>query len=112
MAARGKLSDDARELLSMTAAIIEEEARRGLQGLGGRVTTRMCLELGGQKIYFPKNPPGRDPLIYSLFDGRNYNALARRFHLTENSIRRIIKLERARRRHTQLTLIPAKPKAA
>jgi Mor family transcriptional regulator len=105
--ARGKLSEDTREFLESLQGIIEEEARRGVQGLGERVTTRMCFELGGQKIYFPKNPPGRDALIYSLFDGRNHNQLALRFRLSENSIRRIINAERARRRYTQLTLVPA-----
>ena len=104
------LNDDASELLSGLAAIVDDEARLGVRGLGERVATRMAVEWGGQKIYFTMDRARRDKRIYELFDGRNYNRLARLFHVSENTVRKSIARERARKRNVQLSLLPPEQK--
>ncbi len=52
---------------------------------------------GGIPVYIPKNTPGIRAQIYESYTGNNVRELARRYHFTERSIRRIIAAERERR---------------
>lgn len=52
---------------------------------------------GGIPVYIPKNTPGIRAQIYESYTGNNVRELARRYHFTERSIRRIIAAERQRR---------------
>jgi Mor family transcriptional regulator len=89
-------ANDAAQVLSGIMAIVEEEARRGTYHLGERVIGRLILDWGGQRIYIGKDQIGRDRLAYALFNGRNYNQIARIFGVSEPAARRMIARERAR----------------
>ena len=95
----------ASELLDALAAIVDDERLRGADRLGERVATRVGHEWGGQRLYIPKDRVRRDRDIYELFTGNNYNELARRFRLAENTVRRIGTQERERRRPKPLMLL-------
>lgn len=56
---------------------------------------------GGIPVYIPKNTPGIRAQIYESYTGNNVRELARRYHFTERSIRRIIVAERERRQDEQ-----------
>jgi Mor family transcriptional regulator len=88
---------DAAEVLSVIIAIVDDEALRGTRCLGDRVIARLILDLGGQRIYIPKDQTWRDKLAYAIFNGRNYNQIARIFGVSENTARIMIARERARR---------------
>lgn len=55
---------------------------------------RMIEHFGGEQIYLPKEKGafirGRNEEIIAAFNGVNYRELARRFGLTERSIRKIV----------------------
>ena len=89
---------DAGELLAGIAAIVEDESRKGLHDLSFRVITRVAVEWGGQKVYFPKAGPLRDRLFRMFFNGKNYNALARVGGVSENAMRRAISRQLAKER--------------
>ena len=93
------------ELLSWVVAVVEEEAGFGKDRLGERVATRMGLELGGQNVYISTDRSRRNKAIYADFDGQNYHVLAKKYHLSERSIRKIINDETNRRRIRQ-TILP------
>lgn len=94
----------ASELLSDLAAIIDAESTYGSEGLGERVASRIAIEWGGQPLYLPMDKVRRDGRIFAQFNGANYHELARTYRLSENTVRRIIAAERARRRHRQMLL--------
>lgn len=97
---------DAGDLLAGIAAIVEDESRKGLHDLAFRVTARIAVEWGGQRIYFPQAGPLRDRLFRRLFNGKNYNALARIGGVSENTMRRAISRQFAKERHErQLSLL-------
>lgn len=56
---------------------------------------------GGSQIYIPKNTAGLRAQIYDTYTGNNIRELARRYHFTERSIRRIIAAERQRRQRAR-----------
>lgn len=56
---------------------------------------------GGSPVYIPKNTPGIRAKIYDSYTGNNVRELARRYHFTERSIRRIIAAERERRQRAR-----------
>ena len=93
------------ELLSGLAALVDDECRKGPEGLGERVAKRVAFEWGGQKLYIPFDRARRAQMIYAYFDGSNYGRLALKYGRAEDTIRRIINQERARRRMRQYSLL-------
>jgi Mor family transcriptional regulator len=97
----------ASDLLSYLAAIVDDELQKGQQRLGERTATRVAYELGGQQFYIPFDRVRRARSIYTMFcAGDSYSDIARHFHMSENSVRRIVAQERQRRRQRQFTLLP------
>ena len=92
------------ELLNQIEAIINDELRRGTEGLGKRVTTQIAFQCGGSKVYFPFDKARRDARIYEEFTGDNLHDLRARYHLSEQTVYQIIREERARRKHKQSVL--------
>lgn len=82
---------------------IEEEARKVAREFGAlwdesaanRLKSNLANRLGGTQIYIPRNDPSdrrlRDFRIINDFNGLNIKQLARKFQMSERSIRRIIK---------------------
>lgn len=66
------------------------------------ITQRIRFLLGGQVIYFKKNPPHkrneRDETIFAAFDGTNYQALSMQYQLSEMRVRQIIETRREKDR--------------
>lgn len=62
-------------------------------------TRHLSAQLGGQQVYIPRcllaQLSERNARIFSAFQGNNYRELARRFHLTEQRVRRIVATEQA-----------------
>nr|WP_269822172.1 Mor transcription activator family protein [Aggregatibacter actinomycetemcomitans] len=58
-------------------------------------TVCLCEEFAGQVIAFPKDYfykiAQRDLEIYNSFNGRNWGELGRKYDLTENALRKIVK---------------------
>ena len=67
-------------------------SRLALQAL--RQTERLCVEIGGGQIYLNKGvryrASLRDREMYDRFNGRNYESLARDFHLSTMRVRQIV----------------------
>lgn len=94
-------------------SILETSERVAHEVLSGRLPLQQANELaaqisvdivgevrelwGGIPVYIPKNTPGIRAQIYDSYTGNNVRELARRYHFTERSIRRIIAAERERR---------------
>lgn len=87
------------ELRASLAGIPQEEARR----LGASLAVRLSAELGGSSYYWPKGDAlSRAAIhltIWSEYDGTKdgpgcARALARRYRMAENSIRRILARQR------------------
>ena len=93
------------ELLNALVAIVDDERLKGADQLGERVATRVAWEWGGQKLYISQDRVRRNRDIYDLFRGDNHSELARRFRLSEETIRRIVVKEQQRRRPKQLRLL-------
>ena len=81
--------------------LADEMARAGLQRdqaveRSVQVVSRMSAEVGGRRLYFPKQQPwiskaARDQRLRERFDGRNVAQLAREFRMSERNVRRIVK---------------------
>lgn len=84
---------------------MEEEAARDF---GRRVADMLAEDWGGSNIYIPKNLASRfrrrDALLYREFTGQNVQELAQKYGLTQQRVYAIIKAERTRRAHAQLSL--------
>ena len=65
-----------------------------LATLALRQTERLSAEEGGRNFYLGKGlryrASLRDRAMYESFDGRNYNQLAREYHLTPTRVRQIM----------------------
>lgn len=96
----------ASEFLDALVAIVGDEQHRGADRLGERVATRVAHDWGGLRVYFSQDRARRNSEIYALFTGNNYDDLARKYRLAEETVRRIVKQELVRRRAKQLTLFP------
>lgn len=92
------------ELLSDLAAIVDDEAKRGITALGERIATRIAMEWCGQSVYIPIDRPRRNREIWAEFNGRNYHALARKFRLSERQVRDIVSAEKTRRQRKRCML--------
>ncbi|MDR3361661.1 MAG: hypothetical protein LBO64_02290 [Desulfovibrio sp.] len=98
---------NASDLLSYLAAIVDDELQKGQQRLGERTATRVAHEFGGQRFYIPFDRVRRARSIYEMYcAGDSYSDIARHFHMSDSSIRRIVAQERQRRRQRQLTILP------
>jgi len=73
---------------------VPEEYRDLAGALGLEAFLRLTRLFGGQSLYIPKTESlereARDRDIRARFDGKNYRALAARFHLSERQIRKIL----------------------
>lgn len=60
-----------------------------------KLSQHLSCNWGGQLIYFPKNQGGkldeRDKQIYTEFDGKNHQELARKYNLAVQQIYKIVK---------------------
>lgn len=104
------------ELLDDVAAKVATMARCGLppmdeaqaKDFGRRVADMLAEDWGGSSVYIPKNLASRfrrrDALLYREFTGQNVQELAQKYGLTQQRVYAIIKAERARRAHAQLSL--------
>ncbi|MBN6077286.1 Mor transcription activator family protein [Aggregatibacter actinomycetemcomitans] len=63
--------------------------------IGANVANHLCENFSGQVITFPKDYfykiAQRDLDIYNSFNGRNWGELGRKYDLTENALRKIVK---------------------
>lgn len=100
----GVFSDRAAEILETIAAIVDQEAGKGVQGLGRRVTDIIADTFGGQQVYFPFDRRRRNARIYAAFKGDNVHELAARYRLSTKQIYEIVNKERMRRRQRQASL--------
>lgn len=84
---------------------VEEEAARAF---GRRVADMLAEDWGGSSVYIPKNLASRfrrrDAELFRAFTGHNIEELARKYGLTRQRVYAIIKAERTRRAHMQLSL--------
>jgi len=67
---------------------------RAARDMAGSILEGVGRELGGANCYIPRKPIDREARaaeIRSLFDGGNYEALAKRFDMSAGHIRRIVK---------------------
>jgi len=94
------------EFFESLAAIVEDEQLQGADRLGERVAKRLGHDWGGLRVYISQDRAYRDQEIYAAFSGDNYDALARKYRLTERNVRRIVARERERRRPKQFSLLP------
>lgn len=93
------------DLEAQLADCLRREVRldrhRALQ-IAKKVARFVTDNWGGQLIYIPKNHGGRlnerDLAVWRDFDGRNHNALAKKYGLTVQQIYRILKEVGARER--------------
>lgn len=104
------------ELLDDVAAKVARMARCRLppmdeaqaRDFGRRVADMLAEDWGGSNIYIPKNLASRfrrrDARLYREFTGDNIQELAHRYGLTQQRVYAIIKAERTRRSHAQLSL--------
>lgn len=104
------------ELLDDVAAKVADMARcahppmeaEAARAFGRRVADMLADEWGGTNIYIPKNLASRfrrrDEELYRAFTGDNVLELAQRYGLTQQRVYAIIKAERTRRAHMQLSL--------
>lgn len=104
------------ELLDDVAAKVARMARCGLPSVeeeaakdfGRRVADMLAEDWGGSNVYIPKNLASRfrrrDARLYREFTGHNIQELAQRYGLTQQRVYAILKAERARRAHSQLSL--------
>ena len=100
----GAYSKRGKEILNMMSAIINQEAAKGVQGLGDRVVDIFSQEFGGQQVYLPFDLERRDARIYAEYRGDNIHAIATRYRMTTTHVYKIVKRERARRRQKQSVL--------
>lgn len=100
----GVFSDRAAEILETIAAIVDQEAGKGVQGLGRRVTDIIADTFGGQQVYFPFDKRRRNSRIYAAFKGDNVHELAARYRLSTKQIYEIVNKERMHRRQRQASL--------
>jgi Mor family transcriptional regulator len=98
--------DDADEVLSFIAAVVDEEVQKGLYRVGDRVALRAAIEWGGEQIYFSMGKARKAREMYRRFNGNNIGKLARMFHMSKNRARTVINKERARQvKERQLSLL-------
>lgn len=92
---------DTETLNKITREDIPEEYLDIYDAIGHRAFVELCYMSGGVAVYFPKLESllrdNRNKEIYTRFNGRNFRALARQFHLTERQIRRIIEEQKKER---------------
>lgn len=62
------------------------------------LTFQIEEEYAGQQVYVRTRSIRRKERIFSEFTGKNYKELAKKYHLTERSVRIIIENERKKRR--------------
>ncbi len=74
-------------------------------GIGKHIAETLRYTWGGQLVYFPVDRSRRDAQVYEEFTGDNHAELARTYHVCVQTIYKIIKAEKERRRHKQLTLL-------
>lgn len=65
--------------------------------LARNVATAVSLEWAGQNAYIKKYSAFKEEQIYLEFTGNNIRELARKFHLAEMTIRRIVNTEHKKR---------------
>ncbi|MDD3164993.1 MAG: Mor transcription activator family protein [Oscillospiraceae bacterium] len=80
--------------MEITLNDIAEEYRDIAEVIGLEAFRQLTQLCGGQNLYIPKFESilrgSRDRDIRARFDGGNYRALARQYHLSERQIRKII----------------------
>ena len=91
------------ELARANVPAAQIESRAG--GVGKRVADKLRYTWAGQLAYFPVDRVRRDALIYDEFAGDNHSELARRYHVSVQTIYKIIKAEKDRRQYKHLTLL-------
>ena len=91
------------ELARANVPAAQIESRAG--GVGKRVADKLRYTWAGQLAYFPVDRVRRDALIYDEFAGDNHSELARRYHVSVQTIYKIIKAEKDRRQYKQLSLL-------
>ena len=104
------------ELLDDVAAKVANMARcahppmeaEAARAFGRRVADMLAEDWGGSSVYIPKNLASRfrrrDAELFRAFTGHNIEELARKYGLTRQRVYAILKAERARRAHAQLSL--------
>jgi Mor family transcriptional regulator len=80
-------------LLSFLADLVDEEVGRGTDRLGERVIARLKFAWQNEMIYIPLDLARRNREICKLFNGKNYDALAKYFGMSSNTVRRIVSSE-------------------
>lgn len=91
------------ELATSGLTIIRMESMAS--GIGKRIAENLRHTWGGQLVYFPVDRSRRDAQVYEEFTGDNHAELARTYHVCVQTIYKIVKAERERRRFKQLTLL-------
>lgn len=116
---KGKYSSQGDKLLLAVEAYVAEILRdklprAGMQAgrmealagdIGKQVADTLRDTWGGQHVYISYDRPRRDALIFDEFTGDNHHELAEKYHMSTRNIYAIVKAEKDRRRHKQLTLL-------
>ena len=101
----GTYSERGKEILNTVTSIIDQEAAKGMPGLGKRVADIIADQFGGQQIYLPFDRERRDARIFAEYRGDNIHSIASKYRVSTNQIYKIVRREVAKRRQKQ-TLLP------
>ncbi len=74
--------------------MLSDEHKEIASVIGVEAFLRLCEHYGGSNLYIPKRDSViryvRDTEIKNEFDGGNYRKLARKYHLSESHVRKIV----------------------
>ena len=83
------------ELSAALASIIEDEQRKGREGLASRVVARVRRELGGRQVYISLGAKvradARNAAMRAEFNGGNHAELAAKYGLCIQTVYKILK---------------------
>lgn len=107
---RGKSAQRGSEMLAALEAMLADALRTRLPGyeadrLAMLATERVRVVYGGQLLYIPMDRIRRDAAIVAAFTGDNHHDLAAQFHVSTNTIYKVLREDLARRTHKQGSLL-------